>query len=166
MHWKGTAAGVTWGLVVLLAGPATPADTPPPAPPPDNEGHGSHDPQQGAPPLPRMDRTPRTVRVPGRRPGVARGSAGATPLDGLMATSLEEGRGRVVAAGVSREVRPGDSLEGFVVKAIDARRIVLTGSLAGRGETTAIVTFDAKGQGRVLLFSAQDTTSQRPPEAR
>jgi hypothetical protein len=62
--------------------------------------------------------------VPGR-PAEGRDSVGAGRLKAWRAQSLGEGEGRVVVEGTSREVKTGDSIGGYVVKAVGPGRVVL-----------------------------------------
>jgi hypothetical protein len=116
-------------------------------------------------PSPRpLDTTPRRVTVPGP-PVTDRGSAGAGRLKAWRALALGEGEGRLLVDGVARDVRPGRALEGYVVKAVGPRRVVLEGPAPdvgreGRGPGTvlAIMTFDAQGAARVRVVLESDPT--------
>ena len=105
---------------------------------------------------PAVDRAPRRVVVPGRPPAEGRSSAGAGRLKTWQAASLKEGEGSVLIDGAPREIRAGDSLEGYVVKAVAPGRIVLE-----RPGELAIVTFDARGGARVRIVFEADPTWQK-----
>jgi hypothetical protein len=102
-----------------------------------------------------VDRTPRRVVVPGR-PAEGRDSVGAGRLKGWRAVTLAEGEGRVVIDGVARSVKTGESIGGYVVKAVGPGRVVLEDAAA-----LAIVTFDAGGVARVRLVFTSDPTRQK-----
>jgi hypothetical protein len=108
------------------------------------------------PPPSDMDRTPRRVVVPGRPPE-RRDSANAGRLKAWRALSLEEGEGRLLVDGSSRKVKPGDSIAGYVVKAVAPGRVVLESAGA-----LAILTFDAGGAARVRLVLTNDPTREKP----
>ena len=141
--WSSLA--VVAALQLLLCA-AVAGQEPAPSPAP------SLQPERIVPSPPAVDRTPRRVIVPGR-PAQGRDSAGAGRLKGWRASSLGEGEGRVVIDGVSRQLKTGDSIASYVVKAVGPGRIVLEDA-AG----LAIITFDAGGAAHVRLVLVADPT--------
>jgi hypothetical protein len=163
-------------LAFLLAGPPAFAQQAHPVPRPD--GKTRKDEAEMAlkpPPASPMDRTPRTVAVPGR-PSLGRASKDAGPLAGIRALSFEKDQAQVRLGSNDVRLRAGDSLAGYVVTSIEPGRIVLlredgSSSRVTREETAgspgdmAIVTFDASGRGRVVVYSTRIETAE-PPEVR
>jgi hypothetical protein len=136
--------------LALLACAASAAQEPAPSP---------------SPPLPEMqfvlppprpaDSSPRVVVVPGR-PGTGRGSAGAVALKAWRSLGLAEGEGRLLIDGAPRRVKAGQTVEGYVVRAVGPGRLVLE-----RAAELAIVTFDATGAARVRVVFEADPTPQK-----
>ncbi len=100
---------------------------------------------------------------------VARGerdSAGAGRLRGWRAAVLKEGEGRLLINGVSRTVKPGQAVEGYVVKAVAPGRVVLAGPAAGTGggrpgaSVLVVIDFDAQGSARVRMVFDVDPTAE------
>jgi hypothetical protein len=118
-----------------------------------------------SPPLPEMefvlpppraaDSSPRAVVVPGRA-GAGRGSAGAGGLKAWRALALAEGEGRLLIDGAPRRVKAGQTVDGYVVRAVGPGRLVLE-----RAAELAIVTFDATGAARVRVVFEADPTPQK-----
>jgi hypothetical protein len=102
-----------------------------------------------------IDRTPRVVTVPGR-PAAGRGSTGAGPLKTWRALALAEGEGRLLIAGAPRRVKAGETLDGYVVRAVGPGRVVVE-----RAAELAIVTFDGTGAARVRVVLEGDPTPQK-----
>ena len=145
--WRAGAAAAV--VPLLLCGPVAGQEpSPSPAPSPQAE-------RMMPPPVP-VDSTPRRVVVPGR-PAGPRDSVGAGRLKAWRAVTLTEGEGRVVVDGVSRKVKTGDAIAGYVVKAVGPGRVVLQNEAL-----LAIVTFDAGGAARVHLVHTVDPTRQEP----
>jgi hypothetical protein len=134
----------------LLLGASAAGQEPAPSPSPDLQ------PERMLPPPSDIDRTPRRVAVPGRPPA-RRDSAGAGRLKGWRALSLGEGEGRLLVEGVARKVKTGDSIAGYVVKAVGPGRVVLADAAA-----VAIITFDAGGAAHVRLVLTHDPTRDKP----
>lgn len=142
-----------------LAGTAS-GQTPAPGPSPDPPGMERRYPPPRVP-----DTTPHRVTVPGA-PNRLRGSAGGESLRGWRAVSLGEGKGRVAVGGVSREIVPGQVVEGYTVRSVAPDRVVLAratppgpGQPAG-GTELAVVLFGQAGGTRVLRIFDQDPTPQ------
>ena len=145
--WRVTAAAVAvqWVVCAPVAG-----QEPAPSPSPGQQ------PELIAPvPPPPPDRNPRRVVVPGR-PSERRDSAGAGRLKTWRALSLSEGEGRLLVDGAAREVKAGDALGAYVVKAVGPGRVVLEDASG-----LAIITFDRGGAARVRLVLTADPTRQK-----
>lgn len=106
-----------------------------------------------------------------RRPGPT-DTPYAGRLKGWTALALKEGEGRLVIDGVARQVKRGQTVEGYVVKAVGPGRVVLEGAASGPGGATgpvlAVITFDAQGRSRVRLVFESDPTAalSAPPPGR
>lgn len=111
---------------------------------------------------PPADLTPRKVTVKGA-PRPATDSVDAGGLKGIRVVSAREGEARVIVGGTETTLRPGDAIGGDVVKIVEAGRIVFertAGEASGPG--VVIVTFDAQGRGRVVVYGER---SPVPPAA-
>jgi hypothetical protein len=120
------------------------------------------------PPAIPMDRAPRTVRVPGR-PSPNRSSGALGGLAGIRALSSSKDQIRVGLPSGQFDLRPGDAIQGYVVRSVEPRRLVLLGSeQAGSAQAggIAVVTFDPEGRGRVVIYRLRDESAPVAPEVR
>src|SRR5436190_23073621 len=77
-----------------------------------------------SPPPPDFGRHPASVPVPAA--AGARAAARPTAFGAIQARDISAGRARLSWAGGERIVRPGDSLDGAIVKSVEPGRVVLT----------------------------------------
>lgn len=119
------------------------------------------------PPERPVDHTPHPVVVPGP-PNLAQSSAGSESLRAWRALSLQDGKGRLSTASGSRDVTPGQVIDGYTVRSIIPGRLVLVratpaGPKAPAGGTElAIITFDGQRASRVLRIFDTDPTPRAP----
>jgi hypothetical protein len=103
------------------------------------------------------------VPVPGGAPDLSKSSSKAGSLRNLRLVQLREGEAEVTLIGARQTLRPGDAIGEDVVRRVDTARIVLGRPEAGGAEATVLVTFDAKGQARVRIYTTRDSTALEAP---
>jgi hypothetical protein len=113
-----------------------------------------------SPPAPVVDTSAKTAKAPGPRPSAA-STADAGVLKEMKAIALGQGEARISLRSTVRTLRPGDVVEGSLVKAIGDGRILLSRPEPGGGESTVIVTFDAQGRASVRVINLRDHTSRQ-----
>lgn len=116
------------------------------------------------------------------RPPASRPVAGAVPRrtesrvameaggwHGARAVQLKEGEARLIVGDAPLHLRPGTPVGSDVVKSIGTDRIVLLRGVTASnpaGSATVVVTFDARGQGRVRVYWLSDPAAAVPREVR
>ena len=147
--------------LLALAAPAT-AQAPAPSPSPAMPQIERIDPPERP-----VDHTPHPVVVPGPS-NLTQSSAGSERLRTWRALSLQDGKGRLSTASGSRDVTPGQVIDGYTVRSVIPGRLVLerampAGPNAPAGGTElAIITFDGQRASRVLRIFDVDPTPPPP----
>lgn len=118
--------------------------------------------EAGAPPSVQPSTAVKPVRA-----SVAPGLPADAAKTSLRALSLSEGEATLEIDGVREVVRPGSRLGTDTVKTVTPGRIVLEREARAGGGVAAlvIVTFDASGQGRSIVFWASDPAAAAPASA-
>jgi hypothetical protein len=127
---------------------------------------GGADVQAAAPSPPAPDLGPHQVSVVGSGTSRDRDSAGTTVFKVIQARQIKSGSARLSWANAERTVRPGDAIEGAVVKSIEPGRIVLSRSTRGEQDDLVVLSFDSAGRARVRVYEAADPGVAPAPAVR
>jgi hypothetical protein len=133
---------------------------------PAGSSHAGAGVQVAVPSPPPPDLAPHPASVSGAGASRSRDSAGTAAFKAIQARQITTGTARLVWANAERTVRPGDAIEGAVVKSIEPGRIVLSRPAREGPDDLVVLTFDAAGRARVRVYAAADPGAAAAPAVR